>query len=614
MALVDRLLFNNSFISQNGVSPSVGSLVGSYVNGKPIKGYQIGINTGGALTYSPSDFGINFNTNYWSLTLWALADINSWDTQYAAAPTTANRHNVLNIGSYYKAGESDIRLGNHQGTEGGRAMSIGIYSNRLAKSAPSNKTFTTTQYEDWILYGIIADRENLHYWAWEKDIGLLKSSISISWDTTAYPYRDKLIIAGYGWDSDNWRGGGVSELRIYNHPISTKEFLEIAKAKVLHYRFNDFQEPTTNVITITDLNGGWSQGYNTSIQWNDYPPPSGINSQVVSFIDSNGDGFGYWFSYGDYAPQNPSTTYTVSVWARTIGSNWSLKAYTADNSETGRQYTNTLTVIGNGIWQRLTFNPFTTPSNTQSDSLSFQFTSIPAGQRCWLCAPQMEAKDYATPFVAGSRTGIVQDNTGNGYNITLSEDTTPRWIDDEDGRKCYYFDGNHFINAITLGTITTISNISFWIKVPDGLLPDVNQGYYPTLFSFNENSFHISGGAWSSTMINETIHIWSSGNGTYIREAIPANTWTHVSFNWNGSSYDIYLNGEKKTTYYRDGFAHSVILNGITTMRIGNNFSTYSYRGYMSDVRIYSESLTDSGIQEIMSIASIDNEGQLWVR
>lgn len=179
--------------------------------------------------------------------------------------------------------------------------------------------------------------------------------------------------------------------------------------------------PVTNVVTNTNLDTGWSKGYNTSIQFNDYSPPNGINSQVVSFIDADGNGSGYWYSYGDYAPQDPSTTYCISIWARTVGSDWSMAAYTADNSETGRQYTNYLTCPGDGEWHRLEFNAITTPSNTTSDSLSFFFNSIPAGQRCWLCAPQMTATSFHVPFVAGTRsnTQALLDWTGN-YTITVS--------------------------------------------------------------------------------------------------------------------------------------------------------------------------------------------------
>ena len=168
-------------------------------------------------------------------------------------------------------------------------------------------------------------------------------------------------------------------------------------------RFNKGKN-TANIVTNTNLDTGWSKGYNTSIQTNDYPPPRGIDSQVYSFIDVDGNENGYWYSYGDYAPQDPSTTYTISLWVRTIGSNFALRAYTANNSETGRQFTNTTTILGDGKWHRAVFNSITTPSNTQSDSLSFQFTTFPANQRVWICAPQMEVGSVATPFVNGTRS------------------------------------------------------------------------------------------------------------------------------------------------------------------------------------------------------------------
>ena len=56
---------------------------------------------------------------------------------------------------------------------------------------------------------------------------------------------------------------------------------------------------------------------------------------------------------GNYAPQDPSTTYTISVYGRTKGTNWSINPYTADNSEVGRQWGGAKTIPPDGAWHRL---------------------------------------------------------------------------------------------------------------------------------------------------------------------------------------------------------------------------------------------------------------------
>jgi hypothetical protein len=184
-------------------------------------------------------------------------------------------------------------------------------------------------------------------------------------------------------------------------------------------------EPTTNVVTNTNLNTGWSQGYCTSIIWNNIDPPFGIDSPVVSFYDSDTSKSGYWYSYGDYAPQVPSTIYTVSLYVKTNDSNFRISFYTADNAETGRYWSEYITVSNDNNWHRIIWNSFTNPSNSQSDSLSFHFyfgNVQGESQRTWLCAPQMEAKSYATPFVNGTRGTTVA--TGGGF-----KDLSPNNID-----------------------------------------------------------------------------------------------------------------------------------------------------------------------------------------
>jgi hypothetical protein len=232
-------------------------------------------------------------------------------------------------------------------------------------------------------------------------------------------------------NASSWFNGLMNDFRVYDNALSDKEIRELWKAKILHYKFDDFQEPTTNVITNTNLDTGWSKGYCTGIQWNDIPPPLGVNSSVVSFYDADTTTSGYWYCYGDYAPQVQGQVYTVSLYVKTLDSNFRIAAYTADNSEVGRIFTEYITVPNDGEWHRVIWNSFTNPADSQSNSLSFNFSyGNPQGesQRTWLCAPQMEPKDHATPFVNGSRIGVVHDCSEYGNNATLDSVYTPQWI------------------------------------------------------------------------------------------------------------------------------------------------------------------------------------------
>ena len=287
-------------------------------------------------------------------------------------------------------------------------------------------------------------------------------------------------------------------------------------------------QPVTNVVTYTNLDNGWSKSYCTDIRYNDYPAPNGINSQVVSFIDADGNGSGYWYSYGNYAPQEPSTTYAISLWARTTGSgSFTVRAYTADNSETGRQYTNTLTVPNDGKWHRLEFNTITTPSNTQSDSLSFQFTSITANKRVWICAPQMTATSYHVPFVDGTRsnTQALLDWTGNN-TITANSLT-------------YSSDGTFSFNGTS--NYMTVGSSSYWAFGTDGA---IEQWVYPTnstgndrLWCVNNNSSSLDA-YMNANSYNLYYHGGIANGGTLIQ-----NAWNHVCVTYTNGVIQAYING-----------------------------------------------------------------------
>ena len=317
-------------------------------------------------------------------------------------------------------------------------------------------------------------------------------------------------------------------------------------------------EPTTNIVTNTNLDTGWSKGYNKDILVNDYPPPKGVDSQVYSFIDLDGNGNGYWYSYGDYAPQDPSTVYTISLWVRTVGNSFRLQGYTANNSEAGRQYTNSITIPGDGEWHRAEFNALTTPSNTESDSLSFYFPEIPANQRVWICAPQMEPNSHATPFVNGTRSATqgLLDLTGNK---TLSLASTS-------------FTGNG--NITFDGTDDTI------------VVPSINLQQDFTLEAvirmYERSSFGIFGqGGFSA---NQGLHIlYNHGSrgmifGMYANDNDyganwigELNTYYHVVFTYNHETHnkEFYANGVLQNPASSTENAYA----GTGDMRIGMTYS-----------------------------------------
>lgn len=441
-------------------------------------------------------------------------------------------------------------------------------------------------------------------------------------DTTCIPLASGYSNTKIGMDTytSNYFNfnGKINDVRIYGHALSEKEIKEISKAKILHYTFDDFQEPTKNIVLNTNLDTGWTKSYCTSIQWNDILPPDGINSSVVSFYDSNTDKYGYWFCYGDYAPQIPDTIYTVSLYVRTKDNNFRIRCYTADNSETGRCFSDYVSVPNDGEWHRVIWESFLNPADSQSNSLSFMFcygSEQGEDQRTWLCAPQMEAKDHATPFTPTSRSGIVRDISGYGNGAVLELATTPKWTEGSKiGGGCYEFNGKDTYvkpNNIDIMNVMTVESfsISFWIKREDtsGEIHDIIGG---------GNYGHSTGGVAFSLHSNGSFYydIYTEMAGrhciTLSSSTIASNIWNHVILfvNRENNTFGIYVNGINVS---ERNLANELISWNINNypLKIGKGYYAGTL-GLIDDIRIYATALSDKDIKELYQTrASLDNKG-----
>ena len=340
--------------------------------------------------------------------------------------------------------------------------------------------------------------------------------------------------------------------------------------------------PTTNVLTNTNLDTGWSQGYNTSIIIGDTSAgsPPGVESQVVSFIDSDNNGSGYWYSYGNFAPQADSTTYSVSVWARTVGADWVIQPYTADNSEANRVWLTAKTVTGNGVWQRLEWpNAFTTGVGWDSDSLSFQFNSIPAGQRCWLCATQMEPLSYCTPFVNGTRSSsqALLDLTGRNTLTAANMVYSNNIFTFNGGTSCFDLNNNALISGTQDFTIEAV----YYTSATDTAGREII-GNYGT-------------GATANTL-------WFATHGLWINGATPYHAGSPLR---NGTYYTAATRLGSATSLYKNGALELTGTNS-TSIAVGQNWRIGKdvggdgepFLGNIYMVRVYNRALNAGEIYQ----------------
>ena len=362
-------------------------------------------------------------------------------------------------------------------------------------------------------------------------------------------------------------------------------------------------EPTTNVITYTDLDNGWSKSYQSNITYDEIDPPAGITSQVVGH--TRGSNSGYWYSYGDYAPQVPSTVYTVSMYVKTLDSNFRIRFYTADNSETGRVWGSLITVPNDGKWHRVVWDSFTNPSNSQSDSLSFNFYYAgainDASTRTWFCAPQMEAKSYATPFVAGSRsaTNGWVDRSGNSNSGTLTNMIGTGVTHYRDGQvimpianSYLKFDGSNDYVVTSNYSLSGSQTFEVWFMIeggpnsPAGLLTQHDHSTYS-----NIGINHVSGNKLAPSIgYTDNTREYSSKTTT---TTFSHNVLYHAALVYDSSAGKViwYVNGVYDNQYTLSKtpqFAAKPFQLG----RWSYNYNNYYYNGRVYKASVYSNALT----------------------
>ena len=407
-------------------------------------------------------------------------------------------------------------------------------------------------------------------------------------------------------------------------------------------------EPTTNVVHYTNLNTGWSKGYNTNIVFDELPPPIGIEKSsahqtTVSFDDLLGGG-GYWYSYGDHAPQDPSTTYTVSVYVQTVQSTpVSIQFYTADNSEVGRYISEAHyftrdgetnsggTVINNNIpdangWIRIVWTTFTSTSNAQSDSLSFQFGGFndpaSAPNRTSLCAPQMEAKSHATKYVGNSaNNGTVttrptadgwKDLSGNGNHGTFTDLTYSATNIPGTDRNNFSFSGTSYSGAF-VGDSTGVGpysadamTIDAWVNL--AVVPASQATSYPCIFSKRDVDTQRS--YFFAFVKSSSVLYWEikNSNGTYFIHSSTktdwvADRWYHVAVTYHAQSglSTMYIDGveEAGSKSPSQPWTLNPIPSTTASTYVGRTHGgSYSFNGEIDIVKFYNRVLISTEVSQ----------------
>lgn len=309
-------------------------------------------------------------------------------------------------------------------------------------------------------------------------------------------------------------------------------------------------------------------------------------------------------AYGVYTPVTLNDQISVSFYVRgngdQVGRAFSFSTYF------GSGYASSGSGITlDGTWQRIEHT--WTSSNTFGMYLYFWPSNVAAPAYVDMCDLQVEVNKqngptpYTLPSQPRTTTNSLIDLIGysncTGHNLKYNSDDTFR------------FDGQTTYADFTFPQTTNMGCLEFWqynnyrIKGDNGSQGSSGGQPYQTMIQFNGQSSGVRLDGWTGSATNEALHIWTSTDATsgyngmtYTRDPVEVG-WHHFVFNWNGSSYDIWVDGVKKTTYPISGGVHAP-LQPLNSFRIGHNGSTYYFDGILPVTRMYNRGLTDAEINQ----------------
>lgn len=375
---------------------------------------------------------------------------------------------------------------------------------------------------------------------------------------------------------------------------------------IANYKFDNFQEPTQNLIQHMSING---HGSSWSIEDEQYlGNPVYVNTVTNPNIGNN---FGFRMGNPNVLLDKQGQKYiTISFYSKVIISPGNLYGYvqvkyTDDTIEKHSWKYNPTdwwkeTYANN--WQKVvgvaTLNQTKTP-----ESITAWYVykdNAPAGQ-IEISKIQMEQKSYDTPYTETNRTGILVDYSLNNNHADLNTTTTPTWVDNGS----YLFDTNTRIdlplkmNNTNYGLSDAKYTFSMWLKInkhnSQGTGVILGSAYYSGFGTF------IQSDGTSYTKI-----------GTYFRNKVSQYQTTTTDLELNkwyfitsvldkpNKIIKFYLNGEllsaREITV--DEFLYEDKDFSINRMsQTGGNGPWANISGYIDDVRIYNRILDNNEIE-----------------
>jgi prepilin-type N-terminal cleavage/methylation domain-containing protein len=415
---------------------------------------------------------------------------------------------------------------------------------------------------------------------------------------------------------------------IGNESVKTSDVIKMNNLNLAtssaYYKFDDFQEPTENLLSnVIDTTfesfslSGWSPYSTVTYEITDEIK---FNNKPVIKLMANPDGTGGIAATTSIrVPAN--TVATMSMWIYipndvTLTSNWEIHRHAlpdgaclggschhySEVNYTNKDWNNT---TPKGTWVKRevvlkTHNDDNVTSGYNLRIFCYANGANPAGSYIYMTQPQIELKPYDTPFTANTRTGTVQDYSNNNYIASLSLSNTPRWITDSKvGAGAYSFDGvNDYILSNNNITLNGSQTFAAWIKPTTlsglkGIISVHNHSINSNLgLNLTGNKLSLSIGYTDETREYST---------KISNQSIPLNVWSHVAMVYDSANnkIKIYINGALDSEHLVTKpikFTNNKILVGQWSTSYLNN---YVYDGIIDEALVFNRNLSDGEIKAI---------------
>lgn len=396
--------------------------------------------------------------------------------------------------------------------------------------------------------------------------------------------------------------GKINDVRVYDSVLSLKEIKEIAKAKILHYAFDDFQEPIVNIYNQVPMLNGMGHG----LTYTYLGLENGWEKYSISGTKPIGDNYPYTFNVmattNLLANNKQSMRFSMKCnclekYGTTLGGNVTNIIWDSGNTTYIPNIPDTSNIVYDYLVENMSHhevNPQTQPFYLYSygiEGVNFN----PATDFIWLKNHQIEDKDHSTEYTPTSRAGQIQDSSGYRYHASLNLTTTPKWVNtNKIGVGAYYWlnQTKRINSTINKPSDTITMNCWFKSSVAGGSgyhIPiSIDGGLYELSITPSGNirvGFYLTGVRY--------VYNWGSG--------IIDGNWHMLTAVYDGNYIRGYIDGVEVGNSNIAG----VLENNAGMLRVGGYDDSDTYGNidaYEDDVRIYATALSPTDILELYNV------------